>query len=108
MAALEREVKWACRVAIVLTGPILLFVLFFGSPHHRNDDLLHQAAVLLDLPFFLVAEWLTRVAGLSKLLFNIVFFLIQVLWVFLIVLVLRLFYVFIAGRQRSTSPPTDT
>ena len=106
MATVAREVKWVSRVTIVLAGPILLFVLFFGSPHHRNDDVLHQAAVLLDLPFFLVAEWLTGVAGQSKLLFNIVFVLIQVLWVFLIVLVLRLVYVFIAGRQCSSSPPT--
>ena len=62
MAPVAREVKWASRVAIVITGPILLFVLFFGSIHAGNG-LLHQAAVLLDLPFFLVAEWLTRVAG---------------------------------------------
>jgi len=105
MATVTSEVKWASRVTIVLDGPILFFVLFFGSPH-RGDDLLHLTAVLLDLPFFLMAEWLTGVAGPSKLLFNIVFVLIQVLWVFLIVLVLRLFYVFIAGRHYPSSPPT--
>ncbi len=105
MATLEREVKWSCRVAIVIIVPILLFVLFFGSIHAGNGSL-HQAAVLLNLPFFLVAEWLTRVVEESRFLFNLVFFLIQVLWVFLIVLVLRLSYVFIAGGRGPSSPPT--
>ena len=103
MATFRHEAKWASRVAIVLSGPIILFVLFFGSPH-RGKDLLHQVAVVLDLPFFLVAEELTEIAGGSRVLFNVAFFLIEIVWVFLIVLVLRLIYVLIAGRQASSRP----
>ena len=106
MATFRREVTWASRLAVVLSGPIILFVLFFGSPH-RGNDLLHQAAVLLDLPFFLLAEEFTEIAGQWKILFNIAFFLIEIVWVFLIVLVLRLIYVFLAGRQESSRPSID-
>jgi len=106
MATFRREAKWASRVAVVPSEPIILFILFFESPH-RGNDLLHQAAVVFDLPFFLVAGELTEIAGQWHILFNIAFFLIEIVWVFSIVLALRLIYVFLAGRQVSSRPSMD-
>ena len=63
----------------------------------------HRAAVVLDLPFFLVAEELTKVAGQSRVLFNVIFVILEIVWVFCIVLLLRLIYIFTSGRQASNS-----
>ena len=58
---LLREAIWAMKIAIAACGLTLPFVFFFGSPH--NMEVLHQIAVVLALPFFLIAEDLTKGLG---------------------------------------------
>ena len=82
-----REAKWAMIVAIAVCGLTLPFVLFFGSPH--NFGVLHQIAVGLALPFFLIAEDLTKSLGSAPIIFSIVFLLLIIGWNFAIVALVR-------------------
>ena len=94
---LIREAKWAMKVAIAACSLTLPFVLFFGSPH--NIGALHQIAVVLGLPFFLIAEDLTKRLGSWPIAFNIAFFLLVIGWTFAIVALLRSAYLVLRPRN---------
>ena len=66
--------KWALKVASSASVVIIPFVLMFGSPH--NFGFLHYFAVVLSLPFQLIAEVLTSALGHSEVLFDTVFVLL--------------------------------
>lgn len=90
------EAKWVTKVAIVVCGLTLPFVLFFGSPH--NYGALHKIAVVLDLPFYLLQEDLTKNLGSQPIVFNIVFVLLLIGWTFAIVALGRSAYLALRSR----------
>jgi hypothetical protein len=72
------------------------FCTFLGSPH--NYGALHKIAVVLDLPFYLLQEDLTKNLGSQPIAFNIVFVLLLIGWTFAIVALGRSAYLALRSR----------